>query len=85
MNNHELYLAARYQCITPKITTMGPCSNPGCKHAARGSSECKHCLAKKLNALLGGQLGSKLVNTLVQAQHAIWAVEEALEELEEGN
>lgn len=42
------------------IHTYGVCSAPGCKHIARGSAHCEHCVRDKLAKVVGDDMANKL-------------------------
>lgn len=77
MNKRELYQALRYQVLTPPVTTMGPCAN-GCGLWARGSAECKHCLARKLDKELGNLFASHWVVWAEYTREAEASLEDAI-------
>lgn len=77
MNNQELYDALRYQVLTPRVTTMGPCAN-GCGNSARAAGICGTCLAKRLDAVLGNDLASAFVTAMNTARRSEAALEDAL-------
>ena len=78
MNKRELYQALRYQVLTPRVTTMGPCAD-GCGQYARGSGTCKHCLAKMLDKALGGRKASDWVIAAQEAREAEAFLEDAID------
>lgn len=77
----DLWQALRYQTLTPRVTTMGPCSR-GCGRSARGSAVCGTCLAVELDTLLGCWDASEWVRKAMASQRLGWDIEETLERLE---
>lgn len=72
----DLIAAIRYQCLTPSVTTWGPCKG-GCAEGARGGGYCRHCLGAQLAELIEPAIAARLVLALSEAGAAIHAAEAA--------
>lgn len=79
----EVLTKLLYQLRAPRVTTMGPCSTPGCNYAARGGATCAFCLERQLAAMIGA-VAYEIVDTQKAAQTALFAVEDAIEAEERG-
>ncbi len=81
----DLLYSLRYQVLSPRITTIGPCATEGCSHLARGSGTCEWCLASKLSGLTGdAETINQLVQCLREAQCRLMEYEEHAETLIKG-
>lgn len=60
---YDLMCKIRYS-VASGIHTYSLCSTKGCNGQSRGGDQCADCLASELRALVGGDRGSRFMETL---------------------
>ena len=75
MTRDEIIDALRYQIITPRVTTMGPCSRY-CGSSARGAGVCAMCRTFDLSGHVGVAKASRIAAEFWAEAKTNWARED---------